>query len=145
MFLSSLSNNMISTKSLTCLGLVVGLSVLINLYGHPYPDSFDQPIKYRLLCLGAEFLNSLGELLQVANLSDPLDLIRFAYHWTIGAFNIRDPADGIHVEDEYIEHCSMRIFRPLNQTAAAIMPTIIYYHGGGHFVGSAGLLDFSWL
>lgn len=138
MHMSGLSNNMISTKSLMFVALILSLSVLIHLMGHPHPENFDQPMKYRLLAIGAEFLNYFGLVLESFNFGHRLDLTRFGYHWSIGAFSIRDPADGIQIIDEEVEHCSMRIFRPMNQSIAATIPTIIYYHGGGHFVGSAG-------
>lgn len=64
-------------------------------------------------------------------------MTRIAYHWTVGAMNIRDPNHFIEIIDEDVEHCSMRIFRSMNRTGK-VMPTIIFYHGGGHFVGSAG-------
>ena len=43
----------------------------------------------------------------------------------------------IRVIDENVEHIPMRIFRPLNGTKD-IIPTVLFYHGGANFVGSAG-------
>lgn len=76
-------------------------------------------------------------MLEYFDIGHRLIMTRIAFHWTVGAINIRDPNHYIDIIDEDIEHCSMRIFRPMNQTAE-LMPTIIFYHGGGHFVGSAG-------
>jgi acetyl esterase/lipase len=78
-----------------------------------------------------------------------INITRFSYHIAIGAYNIRDPLDQIEVRDETIEHMSVRIYRPrcripenldLDESAIAayVAPTILFYHGGGFFVGSAG-------
>lgn len=66
-----------------------------------------------------------------------LNVTRFFYHWTIGAFNIRDSNDQILVYDELVDNVPIRVYRPQNR-ADQTMPTIIFYHGGGNFLGSAG-------
>lgn len=78
-----------------------------------------------------------------------VNITRFSYHMAIGAFNIRDPSDGIQVLDETIDNnMAVRIYRPYNpdyehsrihqNTTDFLAPTILFYHGGGFFVGSAG-------
>lgn len=69
-----------------------------------------------------------------------LDLTRLSYHYTVGVFNIRDHRDEIEVIDEEVDHLSIRIFRP-TKLIRDEMPTVIYYHGGGHFVGSADIFE----
>lgn len=69
-----------------------------------------------------------------------VNVTRFQYHWTVGAFSMRDENDLISVHDEDIEHTSIRVFRPSNDTSE-VMPTIIFYHGGGYFVGSADTIE----
>ena len=66
-------------------------------------------------------------------------MTRFAYHWTLGAFNIRNPNDEIKIIDDSIENIPIRIYRP-NQISLSEHhhPTILLLHGGGHFLGSAG-------
>ena len=80
-----------------------------------------------------------GHVLEYFNIGHRLILTRLGYHYSIGALNVRDSPDLIQIIDEDVEHLSMRIYRPLNQTMT--MPTILFYHGGGHFVGSADILE----
>lgn len=133
-------DNSVLSKSINVVILILCFTLLINIFGHPNPDKFDQPLKYKLLSVGSEFLNRVGLFMEYFNICTRLDITRFAYHWTIGAFNIRDPADFIQVIDEAVEHVSMRIYRPLNHSEDLIS-TIIFYHGGGHFVGSADIVE----
>ena len=75
-------------------------------------------------------------------------MTRFAYYWAVGAFNIRKAVDRIQITDEIIDGVAIRIYKPLplhnpeeakNSSESSLMPTIIFYHGGGHFIGSVGL------
>ena len=68
-----------------------------------------------------------------------LNVTRFFYHWTIGAFNIRDRNDRILIFDDIADNIPIRIYRPENRSNQ-LSPTVIYYHGGGHFLGTAGNL-----
>ena len=77
-----------------------------------------------------------------------VNVTRAAYYIAIGVFNIRDTHDNIHVFDEHIGHVPIRKYKPLlaaqtpvsNSTSNSpdLMPTIIFFHGGGYFLGSAG-------
>lgn len=71
-----------------------------------------------------------------------VDIIRNGFHIGIGAWNIRDEKDSIQVLDHHIDHVLIRIYRPLNQTKTddAQLKTILFFHGGGFSVGSAGIL-----
>lgn len=72
-----------------------------------------------------------------------VNITRFFYHVSYGTFNIRDESDNISVTDEIVDNLSIRIFRPFgnnfrNSNAEFMYPTILFFHGGGYFVGSAG-------
>lgn len=61
------------------------------------------------------------------------------YYVTVGAFSIRDAADNIQIIDDIVDNVPIRIFRPLNSSFGQnTVPVILYYHGGGYFLGSAG-------
>ncbi len=133
-----LASNMGTTNTLKCIAAIIALSFVINMIGHSLPPDFNQPIKYRFICAGAEFLNYIGHVFEFFCLGlTRLDITRLSYHYTVGVFNIREEQDRIQVIDEEVDHLSMRIFRPMMHESDQ-MSTIIYYHGGGHFVGSAG-------
>lgn len=80
----------------------------------------------------------------------PVNLTRFFYHISYGAFSVRDSSDNISVSDEIVNGVAVRIFRPhlLSKSSNAggvnsgeeveLRPTIFFYHGGGYFVGTAG-------
>ena len=74
-----------------------------------------------------------------------VNLTRFAYYWTLGAFNIRDPNDNIAIVDELVQNVPIRIYKPMkrsdNRDETAPMPTILFFHGGGFFVGSVDNLE----
>ncbi len=129
---------MATSNTLKCIAAIIALSFVINMIGHNLPENFNQPMKYRFICAGAEFLNYIGHILEFCCVGfTRLDVTRFSYHYTVGVFNIRQEQDRIQVIDEEVDHLSIRIFRPLVHEKDQ-MSTIIYYHGGGHFVGSAG-------
>jgi len=78
------------------------------------------------------------------NIIRRVDLIRNGFHIGIGAWNVRDKNDQIQVYDDYIEGILIRIYRPLNASLEKdMMPTILFYHGGGYSVGSAGIINVS--
>ena len=56
MFTTCFSNNFVTIKSLKLVALVLAIALLINIYGHQYPENYDQPMKYRLISASAEFL-----------------------------------------------------------------------------------------
>jgi acetyl esterase/lipase len=83
--------------------------------------------------------------LEKLNIVHRLNFTRFAYHTAVGRFNIRNEKDNIQITEEYIDHVLIRIYKPLNQTIRKshnenLLPTILYYHGGGYFLGSAGII-----
>ena len=75
-----------------------------------------------------------------------VNLTRFAYYWTLGAFNIRDENDNIAIVDELIQNVPVRIYKPMSRKDGGddkqtTMPTILFFHGGGFFVGSVDNLE----
>lgn len=78
-------------------------------------------------------------MLEAFDLGHRLNVTRFFYHWSIGAFSIRDPNDKIEILDDLIENIPIRIYRSDKKASESdLNPTIIFYHGGGHFLGTAG-------
>jgi acetyl esterase len=73
------------------------------------------------------------------NLVKRVNLIRLGFHIGIGMFNIRDDQDGIQIIDDSINDIMIRIYKPENRTG--LIPTIIFYHGGGYAIGSADILE----
>lgn len=76
-----------------------------------------------------------------------VNITRFFYHVSYGSFNARDSRDNISVSDDMIGSVAIRIFRPFvadldtgGSSVSTPSPTIIFYHGGGYIVGSAGML-----
>jgi acetyl esterase/lipase len=122
---------------------LIAISVFINLIYQPLPDGFQQPWKYRLICFGSDLLGLFGRFVELIGLYHRLNVTRLAYHLTIGAFSMRDPNDRIQVTDEFIEHVPIRVYRPMNRLTSheELLPTIIFFHGGGFFLGSADTLE----
>jgi hypothetical protein len=145
--ISNVKLNGLSSKSIKISVALVVLSLIAVAVYQPLPDDFEQPWKYRIVCFGAVLLKYVGHALEYVELSHRLNLTRFAYHWSIGAFNIRDENDFISVTNDNIGHVAVRIYRPLNATSyrtfngKSLSPTIIFYHGGGHGLGSADILE----
>lgn len=131
------------TTKLAFFVIVAGL--VFQLINQPLPDDFEQPWKYRLICFGAELSNILGYFTEQIGLLHRVNVTRYSYHFSVGAFNIRENNDNISIHDEVIDHLSVRVYRPLkankNSNVNETLPTIIFYHGGGYFVGSADILE----
>lgn len=85
------------------------------------------------------FTKKKGKFLEFIDFGHRLNVTRFAYHWTLGAFSIRDPNDEIKIIDDTIDNVSIRIYRPRKISRSKSYTTIFLYHGGGHFLGSAGI------
>jgi acetyl esterase/lipase len=85
------------------------------------------------------FTKKKGKFLEFIDFGHRLNVTRFAYHWTLGAFNIRDPNDEIKIIDDSIENVLIRIYRPSKISRSKSYTTIFLFHGGGHFLGSAGI------
>ncbi|CAF0705640.1 unnamed protein product [Brachionus calyciflorus] len=111
----------------------------------PLPEDFEQPWKYRLVCFGAELSNIFGYVTEQLGILHRVNVTRYSYHFAVGAFNIREESDQISVHDEIIEHLTIRVYRPMKPNKSpnknATLPTILFYHGGGYFVGSADTLE----
>ena len=136
--------NSFSSKSLRIAVTLFIIGCVFNKLNQPLPDDFEQPWKYRLICFGAEMANHLGHYLESFGLVHRVNITRFSYHFAIGAFNIRDPNDNMQIMDEQVDHLSIRIYRPykaLHNNTDYVAPTILFYHGGGYFVGSADTLE----
>jgi hypothetical protein len=80
-----------------------------------------------------------GRFFEYIGVTNRLVLTRIGYHLALGVISIRDPRDSIQITDEKIQNVPIRLFKPTrNAKNGQMQPTIIFYHGGGFFVGSAG-------
>lgn len=144
----------INTKSFKLAVILIGITLIytnINSVLQPLPANFEQPWKYRFLCVSSEMITYVGKFFEMTGITDRLTLTRIGYHIGLGVLSIRDPKDSIQITDEMIDHVPIRIFRPpdrikevrfVNSSAEEQMkPTIIFYHGGGFFVGSADTFE----
>ncbi|RNA00998.1 arylacetamide deacetylase-like 4 [Brachionus plicatilis] len=137
--------NDLKTKTTKAAIAILFTGCLFQLINQPLPDDFEQPWKYRLICFGAELSNILGYFTEKIGILHRVNVTRFSYHISVGSFNIRDHNDNISVHDEIIEHLSIRIYRPMGRNKVSnknkTLPAILFYHGGGYFVGSADTLE----
>jgi acetyl esterase/lipase len=122
---------------------LAALVCFIAIYlSEPLPADFPQPIKYKLICLGADSLYYVGHFLEKFGIMHRINVTRLAYHISMGIFNVRDPNDGILVSDQLVENrVPIRIYRPQNLSAEALHPCILYFHGGGYLIGTADVLE----
>lgn len=135
----SLSTN---RRWLVAFGVLLLAATINWTYHKRLPSDLPQAAKYKLICFGVDLSSYFGHFLEMTGVSHRVNLTRFQYYWALGAFSVRNPDDQIMITDELIEHVPIRIYKPLNRThLSPLHPTIIFYHGGGHFVGSADNLE----
>lgn len=140
--LFSLSSSSTSnSKTMKWTAFLIVTSILFNLIYQPLPDGFHQPWKYRLICFGSDLAAYYGRFLEYTGLGHRVNVTRMAYHLAVGAFNIRDHQDSINITDQFVQDVPIRIYFPNSRKSSHQIPTILFYHGGGYFVGSADTLE----
>jgi len=122
--------------------IILSLSVLsVALVYQPLPDNFPQPWKYRFLSYWAHKVNELGFYCEHMNLFSRVSLVRNLHYLTFALFQIRSPDYHLKVYDTKISNIHVRIYEPEESINYEKKTTIIYFHGGGFFLGSIETYD----
>ncbi|XP_041371686.1 neutral cholesterol ester hydrolase 1-like [Gigantopelta aegis] len=98
----------------------------------PLPDYLEQPWELRKLNAKMMVGGIITEISHGLGFDDRVNLMRkWTYKWAIDAIRPSDWMKGVSVTDMKFDGVPVRIYKPTTSQNDDVLPTFVYYHGGG--------------